>query len=338
LNENCLKKYQHIGELFDAEGKLVMNQPSMCFLPRHGAQFVKTPILFIQSAYDTWLSASVWMSGKHFGKGKRLSHRNSCTNIGECKDEHVLRQVQLYDWIGRDSLIEFLTESHHSVWRQICVTHGNTNNAMYETIEIGNLKMRDAIWDFVMCNRTIHAIDGFWQVPINDTLVRKCTNSDTAARQALQLPFKKSKPGTCELRPMKTFEFVIKNENKVPEPQQDFVFGSQDSVSKNSVLKNADPKDQLHMLASKIHGSYLTEPPAEPLKPTISTLDAQTLIQAAMQRVNNQVSITPAGIDGAHKIILVLFLFSGMMSIMFLGKCVHGANIKWKASSKFCCL
>ena len=44
-----------------------------------------------------------------------------------------------------------------------------------ETIEIGNLKMRDAIWDFVMCNRTIHAIDGFWQVPINDTLVRKCT-------------------------------------------------------------------------------------------------------------------------------------------------------------------
>lgn len=134
LNENCLKKYQHIGELFDAEGKLVMNQPSMCFLPRHGAQFVKTPILFIQSAYDTWLSASVWMSGKHFGKGKRLSHRNSCTNIGECKDEHVLRQVQLYDWIGRDSLIEFLTESHHSVWRQICVTHGNTNNAMYRGV------------------------------------------------------------------------------------------------------------------------------------------------------------------------------------------------------------
>ena len=50
---------------------------------------------------------------------------------------------------------------------------------------------------------------------------------------------------------MKTFEFIIKNENKVPEPQKDFVFGGE-----NSDLKNSDSRDKLHMLASEIHGSY----------------------------------------------------------------------------------
>ena len=50
---------------------------------------------------------------------------------------------------------------------------------------------------------------------------------------------------------MKTFEFIIKTENKVSEPQQDFVFGGENSDSKNS-----DSRDKLHMLASEIHGSY----------------------------------------------------------------------------------
>ena len=119
---------------------------------------------------------------------------------------------------------------------------------------------------------------------------------------------------------MKTFEYIIKREDQQqPDVQQkEFIFGNS---------KNQNPA-----------ASYVTEPPKSDRgdKVTISTLDAQTLIQVAINRINDQVSnpYSSSGIDGAHKIILVLFLFSGMMSIMFLGKCIHGANIKFHGSSK----
>ena len=106
-----------------------------------------------------------------------------------------------------------------------------------------------------------------------------------------------------------------------------FIFGSQDSGGNN----NKNSKQSSKLLSSKQSKSYLTEPPSvEEGKATISTLDAQTLIQVAINRINDQVASPASGIDGAHKIILVLFLFSGMMSIMFLGKCIHGANIKFR--------
>lgn len=183
---NCLQKYQNIGQLRDANGNLIQDHRTMCFMPQYASLFVKTPMLFIQSAYDTWQLPKVFLTSKMFGR-RDSARSNTCNNIEACDKKETVKQMQLYDWVGKRALIEMLSQTRHSIFRQLCPTHGNTNMNFYEMLDIEGFLLRDAIYRYVFCDKVFRAIDDVFKTqPSNSTQMLKCAGKDDVRKALLE--------------------------------------------------------------------------------------------------------------------------------------------------------
>ena len=180
LNNECLERYGSTGYGTTPGSNPLATRKSMCFLPKYLAQFTKTPSLFIQSSYDVWQVHSIQMTGQAFNtEGEIISSNRNCRKfINQCDNEIILKQMILYDWIGRDSLIETLAGSRHSVFRQVCPMHAHVSVQQYEGIDIEGVLLRDVVYRYVFCGKVVRAFDGYYDSEMPEKLTKKCQISE----------------------------------------------------------------------------------------------------------------------------------------------------------------
>ena len=109
-------------------------------------------------------------------------------NIIECNDD-IKKVLQLYDWIGRDALIEIFAKTEHSMFRSYCQAHGTSNNKDYEYLEINGILLRDVIYRYVYCGKVSRLVDGYMNITNAAKQFEKCSDERHFALNLLSNKF-----------------------------------------------------------------------------------------------------------------------------------------------------
>ena len=82
-----------------------------------------------------------------------------------------------------------------------------TVDTLNEITAVGALRLRRAIWDFVMCGRSIRALDGFWQVP-KQHKIQTCSSAGKREKAILMGEFTPLGLNYCESESLSEFEII----------------------------------------------------------------------------------------------------------------------------------